>query len=268
VLGHDDDPASVATTVRLVPSWISAFLDLPASGFDAGTAFWSGVTGYSVSAARGESGEFVTLVPPDGDDYLRAQRLAVGPGRIHLDLHVDDPSFASADAVSLGAVEVARPDGPDGYVVLRSPGGFVFCFVSRPASRVPVPASWPGVRRSRVYQVCLDLPADRYDSELAFWTALLASPPEPSVRRPEFSWLRQPGPDQSLAVLVQRLDSSGGPVRAHLDVGSPDRAAETGRHVALGAEVLVVEEFWTVLRDPTGAAYCITDRDPATGQLS
>jgi len=27
------------------------------------------------------------------------------------------------------------------------------------------------------------------------------------------------------------------------------------------------EEFWTVLTDPAGLAYCITDRDPATGEL-
>lgn len=248
-------------------SWISAFLDLPAGDFQRGTTFWSALTGYSVSPARGDHGEFATLVPTDGDDYLRVQRLGEGSARLHLDLHVEDPSAATVEALALGARELARPDGPEGYVVLASPGGFVFCLVSRSAFRVPPPATWPGVRRSRVYQVSLDLPGDGYDTELAFWVGLLQGRPEPSVRRPEFSWLRQPGPDVPLAVLVQRLDRRDGPVSAHFDVGSPDRVAETERHLALGASVLTVEEFWTVLRDPTGMAYCITDRDPATGQL-
>ena len=55
---------------------------------------------------------------------------------------------------------------------------------------------------------------------------------------------------------------------AHLDLGTPDREAETQRHVALGATVLAREEFWTALADPAGLPYCITDRDPATGKLA
>ena len=54
---------------------------------------------------------------------------------------------------------------------------------------------------------------------------------------------------------------------AHLDLGTTDREAETARHLALGASVVAREEFWTVLTDPAGLAYCITDRDPATGEL-
>jgi hypothetical protein len=57
-------------------------------------------------------------------------------------------------------------------------------------------------------------------------------------------------------------------VSAHLDVGSPDRAAEVRRHLALGASLVAEEEFWTVLADPAGLPYCVTDRDPATGELS
>jgi hypothetical protein len=29
-----------------------------------------------------------------------------------------------------------------------------------------------------------------------------------------------------------------------------------------------VEDFWTVLTDPAGLVYCVTDRDPATGRLA
>ena len=69
-------------------------------------------------------------------------------------------------------------------------------------------------------------------------------------------------------MLLQRLDRPTGPVGAHLDLGTTHRAAEVARHVALGASVATVEEFWTVLTDPTGAAYCVTDRDPATQAAS
>jgi Glyoxalase-like domain len=267
MLDHGPHPPSAVDTVAPVVSWVSAFLDLPAGSIERATAFWSALTGYAVSPARGVDGEFATLMPPIGDDYLRVQRLGEGPGRIHLDLHVADLAGATADAVDRGAVELARPEGVGGYVVLRSPGGFVFCLVPGAAGAVPPPATWPGVRRSRVYQVCLDLPGEVYDADLAFWVGMFGNSPEPSARRPEFSWLRSPGPDEALAVLVQRLDRPGGPVSAHLDLGSTDRAAETVRHVALGASVLTVEEFWTVLADPASTAYCITDRDPATGAL-
>ena len=77
--------------------WMSAFLDLAADEFDRDVAFWQGVTGYALSATRGAPPEFATLVPPDGDDYLRVQRLGGGASRIHLDLHVEDPQ-AEAEA--------------------------------------------------------------------------------------------------------------------------------------------------------------------------
>jgi hypothetical protein len=60
---------------------------------------------------------------------------------------------------------------------------------------------------------------------------------------------------------------TGSALPAHLDLGTTDREAETVRHRALGASVVTREEFWTVLTDPAGLAYCITDRDPATGEL-
>jgi len=133
---------------------------------------------------------------------------------------------------------------------------------------VPEPASFQGVRRSRVYQVCLDIPAVLFDSETERWAGMTAGKVEVLGRRPEFAWLRIPGGPRPLDVLLQRLDRSDGPVSAHVDVGTPDRQAETQRHVALGATVLAQEEFWTVLADPAGLPYCITDRDPASGELA
>jgi hypothetical protein len=132
---------------------------------------------------------------------------------------------------------------------------------------VPEPASFPGVRRSRVYQVSLDIPGPLFDAEAARWARLTGGRVEVLGRRPEFAWLRIPGGPRPLDVLLQRLDRHDGQVSAHLDVGTPDRADEVRRHRALGATLLAEEEFWTVLADPAGLPYCVTDRDPATGEL-
>lgn len=240
------------------PFWTSAFLDLAADAHADGLAFWTSVTGWTVSPVRGEVGEFVTLLPPSGDDHLRVQRLASGRSRLHLDLHVDDPRAAADRAVSLGAREVADV----GYVVLRSPGGFPFCLVTHRAS-TPAPASsWPGGHRSSVDQVCLDVPAELHDRELAFWQALTGREVSGFAQHPEFHRLARPA-SEPLHLLVQRLDDPLGEVRAHLDVAASDVVAETARHEALGARVVGVHDWWTVLTDPTGAAYCITGREPA-----
>lgn len=233
------------------PSWVSAFLDFDADGFDRGVAFWQGVTGFELSPRRGTDGEFATLVPPDGDDYLRVQRIG-GVPRIHLDLHVADPDAAvPADAEVLAS--------HDGYVVLRSPGGFVLCLVSHPAAVRPQPAAWPG-GRSQVDQVCLDVPSGVYDTEVGFWRELTGWELV-DVEEPEFERLRSPA-SQPLRWLVQRLDDAGGPVRAHLDVAADDRDAEVARHVALGAVERSRHDWWTVLTDPAGMTYCVTRRTP------
>lgn len=240
----------------MTPFWVTAFLDLAPESHTAGLAFWRDVSGWDVSPVRGDHGEFVTLVPPAGDAHLRVQRLETGPSRVHLDLHIADPRAAADRAVSLGAVEVADL----GHVVLRSPGGLPFCFVSQPAAR-PAPASvWPGGHRTLVDQVCLDIPADGFDGERHFWLEVTGREPLPSIR-PEFQRLRRPS-DQGLELLVQRLEDAAGEVRAHLDVGCSDRGAETERHRALGATHLKSYDAWTVLADPTGSTYCITDRAP------
>ncbi len=225
------------------PRWVTAFLDVAADDHAATSAFWSAVTGYEVSPPRGEHGEFATLVPPDGDDFLRIQRLGSGPSRLHLDVHADDHEFA----------------------VHTSPGGLTWCTVSHPASVRPRPARWPGGHSSLVDQVCLDIPADSYDEECAYWAGLLGLPLR-ETRLPEFRVLERPA-GQPLRVLLQRLGESDGPVRAHLDLASTDRAAETERHVALGARILAEHVWWTVLADPAGSPYCVIDRDPATGDL-
>lgn len=240
------------------PAWISAFLDLPTDGFDRAVAFWAGVTGYSPSESRGARGEFATLVPPHGDDYLRVQRLEEGGPRVHLDLHVDDATIAAEGAVELGAHVILRHE--DGYVVLRSPGGFVFCFVHHEASRRPAPATWPDGNRSWVDQVCLDMPPDLHAAEVTFWQAVTGWDYRDSDA-PEFSRLT-PAEPLPLQLLLQRLDDPGDEVSAHLDLAADDREAEAARHAALGARIERVHEGWTVMTDPVGTTYCITGRTP------
>lgn len=244
-------------------TWLTAFLDTPAARAREVEAFWAGVTGWSLSPRRGADSEFATLLPPDGDPVLKTQVVgAPTPGALHLDVHTGDVPQGSARATDLGASLVARMD--EGYAVHRSPGGLTFCVVSPPEGRRPGPVSWPG-GRSRLDQVCLDVPGPAFDAEADFWAQLLGWTRQAGSRS-EFERLLPPA-EASLHVLLQRLDDAEGPARAHLDLAADDVAAEVGRHVALGAPVVRVEQHWTTLADPAGRHYCVTGRDPGTGRL-
>lgn len=240
------------------PFWLSAFIDLPGARFGVTTAFWAAVTGYALSPLRGRDREFGTLVPGDGDDYLRVQRLGDEVPRLHLDVHVPDPDAAADRAVALGADAVA--DQGFGYRVLRSPGGLVFCLVRHPNGTRPPAVTWPSGHRSRVDQVALDLPRDVHAVESAFWSALLDEPVR-ALSGDEFTAVDR-RPNLPLRLLLHRLDEPTGPTRAHLDLATDDVAAEVARHVARGAAHVRDHDGWTVLRDPSGLPYCVTGRDP------
>jgi len=222
-------------------AWITAFLDVPASRHAVSAAFWSGVTGSTLSRSRGADGEFATFLPPDGDPYLRLQRIGSGPAGVHVDLHAPDRDLEPS----------------------RSPGGLPYCLNEGEEGTRPLPRIWAGGHTSLVDQVTLDIPPASYDEECAFWAATTGWELVESSR-PEFRSLVRPD-GMPLRILLQRLDETDGPVRAHLDIASTDRAAETDRHRGLGARVESTRQNWTVLRDPAGATYCITDRDPYTG---
>src|SRR5580698_8133006 len=104
--------------------WMTGFLDFPAGGFEAGRDFWLGVAGYALSPPRGPRGDFATLVPGEGDAYLRVQRIYDGPAGCHLDFHAAEWAEVAARAGRLGARRVLAEDG---LVVFRSPGGLAFC---------------------------------------------------------------------------------------------------------------------------------------------
>ena len=238
-------------------TWFTAFLDLPSKRFEDGARFWTAVTGWPVSERRGDHREFATLLPSSGDPHLRLQAVG-GDGGSHLDVHVADLAAGVAAARELGAQVRAEQDG---YVVMESPGGFVFCVVPDPAGGVVAPpASWPG-GRSSVEQLCLDIPPSAYERETGFWTAYTGFERERGEPN-EFEDLPRP-PWSPFRFLLQRLDDDAPRTTAHLDLASDDREAEVRRHEALGAELVLVGRGWTTMTDPAGSTYCITDRVPA-----
>ncbi len=171
--------------------WLTVFLDFPADAFGSGVAFWQAVTGSGLSAYRGTTDEFATLLPPDGDAYLRVQRLAAGDGGCHLDLHVDtaiEPLAAAAERAAVtrrpAAAHRRRPDHrgqPGGIHVL--PSG-----VARRARRA-IPAVIGRAGASRVDTLCIDVPPTEFERECAFWAALTGWQATPAPV-PGFAFLR------------------------------------------------------------------------------
>ena len=153
--------------------WLTVFADLPADRFEPTVAFWAAVTGSTVSARRGDLDEFATLLPASGTPILKVQRLGSGPARLHLDLHVPDVAAATEQAAGLGAQVVHA----GGWSVLSSPAGFVHCLVGHFAGAdLPPPFTLPGAGTSLVNQLAIDIPADRFAAEVAYWTALTGWP--------------------------------------------------------------------------------------------
>ncbi len=233
--------------------WVWAFLDTSRADVERSWAFWADVTGQRVGERRGQRGEFATLVPAHGGAWLKLQAVDEGPGGVHVDLDVDDVHAAADRAETLGAERVGTIG--DTVVVLRSPGGFVHCLTT-----------WRGESgqdrtglTSIVDQVCLDTPRARWEAENAYWTALTGWSWRASDE-PGFASVSRPG--APVRLLLQRLGEEDGPVRAHLDLACADRRADVDRHVAAGARVVAEHHFWTVLEDPVGRVYCLTDRSP------
>lgn len=223
--------------------WVTASLDIPASRQGVAAKFWAGVTGSALSRSRGCRDEFATLVPPDGDAYLSLQRTDSGPAGVHLDLHAPDGAFEA----------------------LRTPAGWPYCLREGEPGTRPLPRIWAAGHASLVDQISIDIPAATYESECEFW-ADRTGWDLVDGSRPEFRYLVRPV-EMPLRIMLQRLDSAADGIGAHLDVATSDRAAETDRHRDLGARVEATKQRWTVLRDPAGARYCITERDPYTGVL-
>jgi hypothetical protein len=229
------------------PRWITAFVDQPADRFERGADFWATVTGSSVSPRRGEHQEFATLVPTAGDAFCRVQVTADRSAGIHVDFHVESVPDAVIEAEGLGAT-VSHDFG---HVAMSSPGGLTFCLVTHHGERdIPPPVGDPA---STLDQICIDIPAARFDDEVRFWRELFGWTDLPASRA-EFHRLVEPV-GLPFRFLFQRLgpDSAATSVSAHLDVAAgEDRLAVAAQHEAWGATRLAVFDRWVVMRDPVG----------------
>jgi hypothetical protein len=251
------DPRTRALTVR----WTWVFLDVPGDRESEAVEFWTAVTRSRLSERRGSDGQFATFLPEHGDPWLKLQVVG-GPGGTHLDLDIDDPE----DALEVAQAHGAELDATFGDVlVMHSPGGYAFCLTPWPISGRP--ARQVREQATLVDQVCLDIPGDRYAAEVAFWSALTGWEARPSTVREEVHHLVRPR-ELPVRILLQRLGENEGRVRGHLDIACSDRPAAVREHVSLGAEVVGDEQFWSVMQDPTGQVYCLTDRHPQTGRLA
>lgn len=236
--------------------WMWAFLDTAESDAESAEAFWHRVTRTELSAPRGERDEFATLVPQRGDAWVKVQRVLEGGG-VHLDLDVEQPlPEAATEATRLGASEIVRHDD---VIVMRSPGGFTFCLTSWTNAGSPINQ----VREDQpdlLDQVCLDVPSEHHVGEVDFWEKLTGWRRRTGAL-PEFTSLTRPA-GIPVRLLFQKLGDRSGTVRGHVDFAYRDRDVSRAAHVAAGASVVSEHEFWAVMRDPVGRAYCLTYRLP------
>ncbi|WP_338702778.1 VOC family protein [Streptomyces sp. Q6] len=233
--------------------WAYVFIDRPYEQFGAACDFWARVTATRTSELRGDQGEFTTLLSSGSDPCVKVQGVFEGPGGAHVDLAVDDVAGEARRARELGAHGVfAEP----GLEVMRSPAGHLFCLVEWGGERA-VPSAVSG---TRVDQLCLDTAPGGYAAEVAFWAALTEWPEVP-CSSPEFRLLTAARDAMPVQLLMQRLDTEDAP-SAHVDVACAERAAARAVHEGWGAVHVGDGRRWSVMRDPAGGLYCLTDREP------
>lgn len=247
-------------------SWIQAVIDLPTEQWEAGARFWAASLGWPLGRSWDGHPELRTFEPDSGDGYVHLQRID-GPPRIHLDLEVTDVAAATRRWVELGAEIVGPPPEPPTttWQAMRSPGGLPFCLIPEGHRQPPPASSWPDGHRSRLVQVCVDLPEEVCDSEIAFWRSGLTGRWARGDRE-EFLGKVHDDAGSPLQLLFQRLGEHTGPARAHLDLGTDDVSAEVRRQVTLGAVEGRADDGFVALTDPAGLAYCVTGNDPEATQ--
>lgn len=239
--------------------WLHVVIDVPHDWAPAARRFWTGVTGWQPSAPWEGHPEFTSLEPPDGDAYVHVQQIGAAP-RVHIDLSVVDVDHETERLVGLGATLGERRHA---WQVMASPGGLPFCLVSAgPPPDRPGPVTWPDGHRSRVAQVCIDVPERVYGTEWPFWQHATGWASTGSSYD-EFESLLPPA-DCPVRLLVQRLDSAepDAHVGAHIDLGTDDVEAEVDRVLGIGASLVDDTHPWVVLRDEAGLEFCVTPRSP------
>lgn len=241
-------------------NWLQAVIDVPAERFELAAEFWTTITNSSRGEIDSSHDEYLHLVPPSGHMHLELQRTDANTAGAHMDLLVDDIDAVVEQACALGATLVTQST----HAVLQTPGGVPFCVVAHngESERAPVIDS---ALPHAVDQICLDVPAEHFETDIAFWSQLTGWSVNPP-RSPEFRSFDQPA-HLPLRILIQRLgdDDTGGP-RSHLDISCGDHVAQlTERHEAAGATATEHFKRWTLLADPVDMPYCLTARPPSVG---
>ena len=108
------------------------------------------------------------------------------------------------------------------------------------------------MHRSKLTAALVDVPAELFDRETAFWAAVTGRSPEFEARNPEYADFGEVVPGWQF--MVQRVSA---PARVHLDVETDDVDAEVRRLEALGAERVAPVKSWWVMRDPAGLLFCV-----------
>jgi hypothetical protein len=243
--------------------WLHVFIDVPAERAPDTERFWSAVTGWPTGRRWDNHPEFVTLEPTSGAAYAHVQTIG-GPPRVHLDLVVDAGRSVDTESERIERLGAAVGERHRWWQVMSSPTGLPFCLTEEHEPLVsPTAQRWPTGHRSRLAQLCIDVPPDGYETELNFWTETTGWQQEAS-RRPEFEFLRPPG-GCAVQLLVQCLaeTSPQATTRAHIDLGTDDVAAEVKRLEALGSMQAAQVGSWRVMSDPaTGLPFCVTRQHP------
>jgi glyoxalase superfamily protein len=100
-------------------------IDVPPAAHGRELAFWSAATGQPlVQFDRHPEYHGATLHGPELG--LLIQRLGDGPGKMHIDIHTDDPVAEIARLEKLGAELVQQVHS---WWVMRDPAGLVFCVI-------------------------------------------------------------------------------------------------------------------------------------------
>lgn len=262
--------------------WLTAYLDVPADRSPDAERFWLAVTRAHLSSRRGGNQEFVTLLPDEGDAYLRMQRIDEGSGGVHLDLYSPDPEGLAEHAVSLGAIVTHTEPG---FLVLTSPGGLPWCAVEHHGeTTVPAPVRPAGkdttAPPARVDRVVLFYPPDILDAEAAFWAAVTGwvmtpgdeTPGDAPGARPSTAPVGRelsppPGFPRPLTLL---LESRPGPPTVVIEMATGSRAGveqTAAAHERLGAARVASApstdaDVAPEMRAPGGTPYQLTPRDP------
>ena len=243
--------------------WVHVFIDVPVERAQDTERFWSAVTGWPTGRRWDHHPEFVTLEPPSGAAYTHVQTIG-GPPRVHLDLVAEPSTSVEHERDRMKELGAAVGDRHPWWQVMWSPTGLPFCLTEEHEPLVaPVAGVWPSGHRSRLAQLCIDVPHDDYSTELTFWSQVTGWRRGAS-QRPEFDFLYPPK-GCPVQLLMQRLGATDDAtaIRAHIDLGTDDVDAEVGRLGDLGSKELARVGSWRVMSDPaTGLPYCVTRQRP------